>query len=239
LIIPAGGAALTADSVASPAPVVEQAQEETPAEQPEAGSVSEDPGIHIVQRGDSLVQIARTYGVEVMSLITINNLTNPNHIYPGQQIIVSGATKIPAPVVAETVAEVITEVTESTETSRFIWPVQNERIVRWFSYYHPGIDLVVDVGTPVVASAAGEVEFSDWNQYGYGYAVIIHHGGGVRSLYAHNSELLVSQGDQVEQGQVIALSGSTGWSNWPHVHLEIIYYERIRQNPCDYLPGGC
>jgi len=84
---------------------------------------------------------------------------------------------------------------------------------------HTGVDIACPVGTPVHASAAGEVILAGW-MGAYGNAVVIDHGGGVSTLYGHNSSLLVGVGDQVEKGQVIARSGSTGYSTGPHVHFE-------------------
>ncbi|NET73895.1 MAG: M23 family metallopeptidase, partial [Sphaerospermopsis sp. SIO1G2] len=86
--------------------------------------------------------------------------------------------------------------------------------------------------------ANGTVEYAGWHDHGYGYMVTIVHDDGSRSLYAHNSDLLVVQGSQVLQGDVIALSGNTGRSTHPHLHLELIVGGRY-VNPCDYLPNGC
>ncbi len=86
--------------------------------------------------------------------------------------------------------------------------------------FHSGLDFAIDYGTPVGATAAGSVIYSDWYG-GYGYAVIIDHGDGISSLYAHNNELRVSPGQTVQPGQVVALSGSTGLSTGPHLHFEV------------------
>lgn len=111
----------------------------------------------------------------------------------------------------------------------FVWPV-NGVITSPYGYrvhpifgstiYHSGMDIGVDEGTPVHAADAGVVVEADWIS-GYGYAVIIDHGNGLSTLYAHNSELAVSAGQAVSQGQVIAYAGSTGNSTGPHVHFEV------------------
>lgn len=86
--------------------------------------------------------------------------------------------------------------------------------------HHNGIDLAVPVGTSVKAIAAGTVVESGWHG-GYGNLVTIDHGNGMISMYGHNSQLAVRAGDQVQAGQTVALSGSTGRSTGPHLHFEL------------------
>lgn len=91
-----------------------------------------------------------------------------------------------------------------------------------YGTYHTGTDLGVPSGTPVRAAAAGRVmNLSGWYQQGYGWGVFIDHGNGVVTVYGHNSALTVSPGQYVQQGDVIALSGQTGWATGPHVHYEV------------------
>ncbi len=110
-------------------------------------------------------------------------------------------------------------------TSGFGWrihPVYGTRRL------HAGIDFGVATGTPVQAADTGTVIFAGWYG-GYGNTVIINHGGGITTLYAHNSRLSVGQGQQVQRGQVVAGSGSTGLSTGPHVHFEV----RVNGQPVD------
>ena len=103
---------------------------------------------------------------------------------------------------------------------------------RWAS--HSGIDLAVPTGTPIRAALDGVVTLSQY--YGdYGYCVMIDHGGGLATLYGHNSQLLVSAGQTVHAGDVVALSGSTGRSTGPHLHFEV-RLNGERTNPRYYLP---
>ena len=102
------------------------------------------------------------------------------------------------------------------------------------SRYHSGIDIGADYGDSVVAADGGVVIYADW-MGGYGKAVIIDHGGGISTLYAHNSELVVAEGQRVAKGQLISRVGSTGYSTGPHLHFE------VREggspvNPMGYLP---
>jgi murein DD-endopeptidase MepM/ murein hydrolase activator NlpD len=86
--------------------------------------------------------------------------------------------------------------------------------------FHYGIDLAAPSGTPIYAPAAGTVVFSDWNG-GYGRLIIIDHGYGIKTLYAHNSQNLVKVGETVKRGELIGRLGSTGVSTGPHTHFEI------------------
>ncbi|MBV8082494.1 MAG: M23 family metallopeptidase [Candidatus Eremiobacteraeota bacterium] len=85
---------------------------------------------------------------------------------------------------------------------------------------HTGIDIGAPYGAPIVASDDGVVLFTGWYG-GYGNTVIIDHGGGYSTLYAHCSAILVSQGMAVQRGQAIARVGATGYATGPHLHFEI------------------
>jgi len=103
--------------------------------------------------------------------------------------------------------------------------VSSEYGNRWhplLQYYrwHGGIDIAVNSGTPIKAAEDGTVIVST-SDSGYGYYVVIDHGGGISTLYAHCSKLLVSVGDVVTRGQTVALAGSTGVSTGPHLHFEV------------------
>lgn len=90
------------------------------------------------------------------------------------------------------------------------------------SGFHHGLDLRAPVGTPVYAAQAGVVTFAGWRNNIYGNFVIIDHGGGLVTRYAHNSRVLVRRGQRVDKGSVIALSGNTGRSTGPHIHFEVM-----------------
>ena len=103
---------------------------------------------------------------------------------------------------------------------------------RW-GRMHNGIDIGAPVGTPVYASDDGVVTCSEYKN-SFGNIVKIDHGNGYETYYAHNSELLVSVGQTVEKGELIAKVGSTGNSTGPHCHFEIHYKDEIL-NPMNYL----
>jgi murein DD-endopeptidase MepM/ murein hydrolase activator NlpD len=115
----------------------------------------------------------------------------------------------------------------------FIWPVSGPITspfgMRWGTL-HPGIDIGVPTGTPIHAAAAGKVIWCGWMS-GYGNLVMIDHGGGLASLYGHQSRVAVSCGENVAQGQLIGYSGCTGFCTGPHVHFEI----RVNGSPVDPL----
>ncbi|WP_235187263.1 M23 family metallopeptidase [Thermus caliditerrae] len=121
------------------------------------------------------------------------------------------------------------------------WPLSGFRITTYFGQrgafqrYHTGIDLAAPYGTPIVAAKAGQVQVAGWSSYGYGFHVVVDHGGGVETLYAHMSRIAVRSGEWVEAGQVIGYVGSTGWSTGPHLHFEV-RVGGVARNPLAYLP---
>ena len=120
-------------------------------------------------------------------------------------------------------AYVVPAPTGAASAAGFVWPVQGV-ITSGFGWrwgrMHEGVDLAVPNGTPVVAAKAGVVIVAGW-MGGYGNLVVVDHGGGVATAYGHNTSVTVSVGQFVEQGQLIAYSGSTGHSTGPHVHFEV------------------
>ena len=120
-----------------------------------------------------------------------------------------------------------------------IWPstgdVSSPFGMRWGgSDFHPGIDIADDYGTPIVATADGIVTVAGWNSGGYGNMVDIDHGNGFMTRYGHAQQVVVSAGDHVKRGQVIAYMGSTGFSTGPHVHYEVRVNGQV-VNPAGYI----
>ncbi len=110
-----------------------------------------------------------------------------------------------------------------------IWPIAGEITSEYGWRTHPitgeerkhnGIDIGGDYDEPICAAAAGQVSYAGWID-GYGYTVMIDHGGGIQTLYGHNEALAVTEGQNVAQGEVIAYCGSTGYSTGPHCHFEV------------------
>lgn len=129
-------------------------------------------------------------------------------IEPVSEIILVGTKKVPPKIGTGTFIRPV----NVPISSRYGW--------RW-GRMHYGDDYATSTGTPIKASDGGRVTLAGW-YYGYGYTVIINHGGGVQTLYGHCSALYVSAGESVFQGQTIAAVGNTGNSTGPHCHFEII-----------------
>lgn len=125
----------------------------------------------------------------------------------------------------------------------FRWPTTSRHISSSFGYrlhpifkvtkFHSGIDITAHIGEEVYASKDGTVVFSGWNG-GYGNCIVVDHGNGVSTLYAHLSAMSVSKNIKVSKGNVIGKIGSTGCSSGPHLHFEILV-NGTAKNPLSYL----
>lgn len=234
LLIPGDGVTPLPRPAATASPATQ-----TPAPAPPPATLAAD-GTYIVRPGDTLYEIARRFGTTVALLAEFNNLANTHTLAVGQPIVIPGqggenpATPAPKP------APPTPEPTAPPEpaTGQFIWPVEGSNISQYYKWGHRAIDVLLPIGTPIIASAAGVVEFSGWNNQGYGNLIIIDHGNGFRTLYAHQSELIAEQGQEVKQGELIGKTGHTGYSTHPHIHFEIILNFQL-EDPCAYLAGGC
>lgn len=125
------------------------------------------------------------------------------------------------------------------QSKGYIWPAKGVMTSgygwRW-GRMHRGVDIAAPTGTPILAAATGVVEYAQWNSGGYGYLVDIRHPDGSLTRYGHNNRLLVREGQRVQQGQLIAEMGSTGFSTGPHCHFEIHAAGQGPVNPIAYLP---
>ena len=118
----------------------------------------------------------------------------------------------------------------------FIWPTSGRISCRWWGYYnHRGLDIAAPKGTPIYAVADGTVIAYKNLSSGYGKHIIIDHGNGVQTLYAHTSAVHVRVGQKVSQGQVVAAVGRTGWATGNHLHFGVMI-NGVYYNPEKYLP---
>lgn len=204
-----------------------------------------DGVLHDVQPGDTLESISEKYGIPVETIIGYapNHLEFPYRLYPETQILVPGAVRDVFVWTPPSLESVRGRSTGSgvapliVGTGTFIYPVNSRNFTQYFWYGHPGIDIALAEGTGVVASDTGTVTFAGWNIYGYGNLIVINHGNGYETFYAHLSGISVVPGQIVYQGNIIGATGNTGNSSGPHIHFEV-RINGAQDNPCWYV-GGC
>lgn len=100
-------------------------------------------------------------------------------------------------------------------------PIDSFTISQGFQLFHPGIDMAAIKGSPVYPIMGGTVVYINYGRFGYGNHVLVDHGSGLTSLYAHFSKIEAKVGEKVTQESILGLVGSTGWSTGPHLHLQI------------------
>jgi murein DD-endopeptidase MepM/ murein hydrolase activator NlpD len=201
---------------------------------------------HVVEKGETLYRIAKAYGIDPRELMEANGISDPRALAPGQELFVPGAPRpVDVPPLAAGSASGSSGAARDQEallprkggTGALQWPVKGV-LYRGFGVKqgqrHDGIDLSAPEGTPVRAAAAGEVIYVG-TQSGYGLIVIVRHAGGLITLYAHNSEVLVKDGDRVDAGTPVAKVGQTGRTSGPHLHFEVRDGTRPR-DPLQFLP---
>jgi murein DD-endopeptidase MepM/ murein hydrolase activator NlpD len=194
-----------------------------------------------VQSGDTVYTIAKKFAAEPQGIVDFpfNDFANPEtfSLVTGQMLIVpDGVKPSEQPFIRQQVYIAQGPSSASFSGSGFTWPVHG-LVTQFASWYHEALDLAAPYGTPIVAAKSGVVTEASAGSYNYGYGddVVIDHGGGYSSLYAHMEAVNVSPGQQVIGGStVIGWIGMTGRTTGPHTHFE------IRQNgsainPLPYL----
>ncbi len=187
---------------------------------------------HTIKKGDMLKKIAALYGATVEDIVKYNKLkADGSDLVTGEKILIPNGVKQQqrAPITPRNVNQIAAPPSsrQAPTISGFVWPSTARVITQYFTWKHKGLDIAggTNFSTPIYAAKAGTVIKSQcgWNS-GYGCVVIIDHGGGIKTLYAHNSRVLVTAGEYVEAGQTIALMGNTGKVRGPtgvHVHFEV------------------
>lgn len=204
-----------------------------------------DGVLHDVEPGDTLESISAQYGVSVETIIAYepNKLVFPYRLYPETQIMVPGAVRDVFVWTPPSLESVRGRSTGSgvapliVGTGTFIYPVNSRNFTQYYWYGHPGIDIALGEGAAVVAADTGTVTFAGWNIYGYGNLIVVNHGNGYETFYAHLNGISVVPGQIVYQGNVIGSTGNTGNSSGPHIHFEI-RANGVQDDPCWYV-GGC
>jgi murein DD-endopeptidase MepM/ murein hydrolase activator NlpD len=219
--------------------------------------------VHVVKRGETLYRIARTYGVEARDLMEVNDISDPRQLRPGLELFVPGARRPLEVPPLEAGAQEEPEPPSAPATHppaaappaveapspppapgaapprgvpQLRWPVKGVLYSRFGmrqGQRHDGIDIAAPEGSPVTAAADGEVAYAG-EQPGYGHVVILRHPGGLLTLYAHMSKVLVPERSRVRAGDAIARVGQSGRTSGPHLHFEVREGTRPR-NPLLYL----
>jgi murein DD-endopeptidase MepM/ murein hydrolase activator NlpD len=220
-----------------------------------------DGTYHRYAAGEGLSAIADAYGVSVEDIInypgnrivheTLGDWENPN-LEPGRWLIIPGGTRAfaswSAPLISRrdpAVARHIgpghcgTVLDGPIGSGGFIWP-SGRQYLSGYDYSpatnHFGIDIAGRLGEPLWAIDAGVIVYAGWNNFGYGNMVVIDHGNGWQTLYAHLEVVGVVCGQGVFQGTPLGAIGSTGKSSGPHIHFEMMHSSYGRVNPWDFLP---
>ena len=193
-----------------------------------------EPGLVVtLQPGENLRELIRIYGLSPLKVMEANDFQSPADIRPGVMVFLPD---VPPTRALERLALV------REAENRYVWPVHG-RITSYFGRrnlgmgtagFHRAIDVAAPQGTPVVAARSGTVIYAGWSDQGYGNLVKLRHAGGDESWYAHHSDLSVSEGEYVRQGDMIGLVGSTGLSTGPHLHFEV-YEAGVPVDPLSYL----
>ncbi len=202
---------------------------------------------HKVVKGDTVKKLAKTYRVDEAEIIKFNKLKEDgSNLVIGEPIIVPNGVKpasaVPASArIAQTRGSVARPPSsgQAPSMSGFVWPAGVRIITQYYGWRHHAIDVAGgNFSTPIYAAKAGTVVTSQcgWNG-GYGCYVVLDHGGGVKTIYGHNSRLLVSVGDYVPTGETVALMGNTGnvrGKTGIHLHFEVLV-NGVRKNPLSYV----
>lgn len=216
--------------------------------------------LHTVKSNDTLISIAKRYDANVDEIREANQLAPDAVLTLGEELVVPGGTpptlttsvaaapsnvrsSVPISTISGKAYDLYQEVTgnsddrarpddrtEEPATTRLLWPTDHHQINQYFGWRHTGLDIHGRYENAIYASEDGVVEVAGWNSGGYGLMVLLNHGGGLKTRYAHASKLFVTAGQQVKRGEVLAMVGTTGRSTGPHLHYEVILNGSF-QNP--------
>jgi len=192
---------------------------------------------YTVAKGDTVEKLAKTYKTTVEKIIGFeaNELEEPYMLAQGQQIMLPDGRKQVVPSNYYPMTSVGSAPKNAPKGSgRFAWPTQGLLTQRYWSG-HLGIDIANRTGVPVRAADDGYVVMAGRDTWGYGNQVLIDHGNGYMTRYAHLDSIKVKAGDAVQRNQQIGTMGNTGRSTGPHLHFEILYSQQ-RRNPLGFLP---
>ena len=183
---------------------------------------------HIVKRGETIYSIAKDYKVDAQNIIDypFNTFANDETfaLAAGQELIIPDGIK-PKEISVDTsknIARTVAPISGVVGEGNFMWPTSGY-ISQKFYWYHQAVDIASKGNPDIVASQGGTVVTAGWNAGGYGNYVVVDHGNGYKTLYAHmlNNSIVVKPGQKVNQGQKLGVMGSTGRSTGTHLHFEV------------------
>lgn len=197
---------------------------------------------HTVKSGDTLESVAKKYSAEAQAILDFpfNDVPDDFKLKVGQVLIIPDGSppEKPAPK-ARPAPQYLAQGPSSPTFSApggggFIWPSRGI-LTQYFSWYHPGIDVANRTAPAIAAADGGTVVVAGWvDNFGFGNRVVVDHGNGYRTTYAHLSNIYVALGQQISRGQIVGQMGSSGRSTGTHLHLEI-RYKGIAVNPLAIL----
>jgi murein DD-endopeptidase MepM/ murein hydrolase activator NlpD len=262
LVMPTGahdGNAIAKAPPPRPEPKVDIAKvAPVPAHVPPAASPPGWEGRYVLKSGESLYGIAQQHKVTLEELKRVNGITDPTKVWTGTVLMVPArpdtiaspppAAKGPPRIInapekiakRSDIASDVSPVPDTTAIAtagKFRWPVRGGKMIVGFGKrpdgtHNDGINLAVPLGSDVIAAEAGKVAYAGNELKGYGNLILVRHGNGWVSAYAHVDQVLVRASDEVKKGQVIAKAGKTGSVDQPQLHFEL----RQGSRPVDPLP---
>lgn len=193
---------------------------------------------HKVSKGDTVYSIAKRYDTESQSIVDFpfNTFSNDEtfELAIGQIVIVPEGVKPATVPSAPRIRQITPDAGTVVASGQFVWPTAGT-ISQRFVWYHKGIDIANRAAPNILAADAGRVIVAGWpDNSGYGNRVIIDHGNGFKTLYAHMAKIYVISGQSVGRGAAIGQMGSTGRSTGTHLHFEIIQ-NGVHLNPLNFL----
>ena len=193
--------------------------------------------VHKVTSGENVYSIAKKYNTDAQKIVNFpfNDFEDLDTfaLLSGQTLFVPDGV-IPAEQPKYGPQQFIAQIQAGVQgSSTFIWPTSGS-ISQYPVWYHMAVDIQNPASPPILASDTGTVTYAGCVAYGYGCSIIVNHGNGFETLYAHLSSLGVTPGQVVSQGQQIGIMGSTGRSTGTHLHFEI-RTGGAQQNPLNYL----
>jgi len=204
---------------------------------------------HTVTKGESLRSLSSVYEFDEAAFYELNKIAKNQGLKIGQKLLIPGGKKSYTQngniarrdvqkynglsVIGNLKKIIIPPGSAPILGNMMNWPAAGKRITQYYSWRHTGLDIANKIGTNLYAADSGTVEILGWGR-GYGNQILINHGGGKKTRYAHLSKFYVKKGDYVAKGQTIGAMGSTGWSTGSHLHFEVII-NGVKYNPLSYI----